>query len=289
MTKYPTPVILVSHGSTMMLGEDTESGRWWQSVGEEAMKRKVKGVVFLGAHWEVSGNGVEIASNDGNPKKQPVAWVEPSKYVDYQINSSPKLAKKVQDLLVAQGIEAKLNPNLEWVHDVFLVLNWMFPKSSPPVTVISTNAYYDPELLVSIGAAVRPLRYEDYLIIGTGGVVHNLYRNKWSNIVVYRDNLAQQYPPERWAVDFRNEARDALTKNSGPALRKAAMRLLRHPLYRDAHGTDDHYAPVLFAAGAAGDKEDEGTKNTSPAETWEIINMANTQYQFGEWGPIEVN
>ena len=38
----------------------------------------------MGAHWEVSGKGVEIASNDGNPKKQPVAWVEPSKYVDYQ-------------------------------------------------------------------------------------------------------------------------------------------------------------------------------------------------------------
>lgn len=55
----------------------------------------------------------------------------------------------------------------------------------------------------------------------------------------------------------------------GPALRKAAMRLMRHPLYRDAHGTDDHFAPVLFAAGAAGDAEDEGKTNAAPAEVWE--------------------
>lgn len=53
------------------------------------------------------------------------------------------------------------------------------------------------------------------------------------------------------------------------------MRLMRHPLFRDAHGTDDHYAPCLFAAGAAGDEDDVGTKNTSPAEVWELEQMCN--------------
>lgn len=100
------------------------------------------------------------------------------------------------------------------VHDTFLVLNWMFPKSSPPVTVISTNSYYDPQLHVAIGAAVRPLRFEDILVIGTGGAVHNLYRNAWSNIILYRDNFAQTKPPQQWALDFRNEALDAFTKNT---------------------------------------------------------------------------
>lgn len=36
------------------------------------------------------------------------------------------------------------------------------------------------------------------------------------------------------------------------------MRLMRHPLYREAHATDDHYAPVLFCVGAAGDVADTG-------------------------------
>ena len=231
----------------------------------------------MGAHWEVGGAGVEIASNDGAEKvvTQPVAWVDPAKYVHYKINASPSLAAKVQQLLTSSGIEAKLNPNHEWIHDCFLVLNWMFPNSSPPVTVISTNAYYDPYLHVAIGAAVRPLRYESILILGTGGAVHNLYRNKWPNAILYRDNFAQTVPPEEWAVAFRNEVVDAITFNTGPDLRKAAIRLMKHPLYRDAQATDDHFAPLLFCAGAAGDLADEGTTNSAPAEVWELEQMCN--------------
>ncbi|ORY86669.1 catalytic LigB subunit of aromatic ring-opening dioxygenase, partial [Leucosporidium creatinivorum] len=276
-------VILCSHGSTMMLGEDSSAGRYWQLVGEEALKRGVEGVVFMGAHWEVDGAGVEIASNPGAGAvvKQPVAWVTPDKYVDYEVCLTALIC-----LLTASGIEAKLNPTLEWIHDTFLVLNWMFPKRSPPVTVISTNAYYDPYLHTAIGAAVRPLRHENVLIIGTGGTVHNLYRNAWDNIILHRDNFAQTRPPQQWAIDFRNETLDAFTKNTGPALRRAAMRLMRHPLFRDAHGTDDHYAPVLFCAGAAGDEDDVGP-NSSPAEVWELEQMCNTQFQFGEWAPIK--
>ncbi|SCV74179.1 BQ2448_6611 [Microbotryum intermedium] len=283
MKSTPTPVIFCSHGSTMMLGEDSAAGRYWQKVGEEAMARKIEGVVFMGAHWEVNGDGFEIASNASEPVKQPVAWVSPDKYIDYNINVSPKLAERVHESLTAAGIESKLNPNVEWIHDVFLVLNWMFPKKSPPVTLISTNAYYDPYSHVAVGAAIRHLRHENILLVGTGGTVHNLYRNAWGNIILHQDNFAQTKPPEPWAIAFRNEACDALTLNSGPALRKAAMRLMRNPLYRDAHGTDDHFAPVLFCAGAAGDAEDEGTKNIATAEVWELEQMCNTQFQFGEW------
>jgi hypothetical protein len=47
--------------------------------------------------------------------------------------------------------------------------------------------------------------------------------------------------------------------------------------------SDDHFMSALFCAGAAGAKEDEGTKNTMKAECWELVNMCNTQFQLGEW------
>lgn len=73
----------------MMLGEHSSAGAYWQKVGEEATRRGVKGLVFMGAHWEVGGEGVEIASNPGKDHvvKQPVAWVEPAKYVNYEVRS----------------------------------------------------------------------------------------------------------------------------------------------------------------------------------------------------------
>lgn len=74
----------------MMLGEDSTVGRYWEQVGKEASRRHITGVVFMGAHWEVDGDGVEIASNPGAGAvvKQPVAWVTPDKYVDYEVRAA---------------------------------------------------------------------------------------------------------------------------------------------------------------------------------------------------------
>ena len=117
----------------------------------------------------------------------------------------------------------------------------MFPERCPPTTIISMNASYNPHFHMRIGAALRPLRHEGYLLIGTGGAVHNLYRNIWDPMVKYRDNFAQVAPPEKPLLEFRQSVEDCFTKNRGPALRRAITRLMKHPDYRDAHGTDDHF------------------------------------------------
>jgi aromatic ring-opening dioxygenase catalytic subunit (LigB family) len=42
-----TPVHFFSHGSTMMLGEESESADYWKKCGDEALARKIKGVVIM--------------------------------------------------------------------------------------------------------------------------------------------------------------------------------------------------------------------------------------------------
>lgn len=44
----------------MMLGEDSAPARFWATVGAEAQKRKIKGIVWMGSHWETPGEGVEV-------------------------------------------------------------------------------------------------------------------------------------------------------------------------------------------------------------------------------------
>ncbi len=160
----------------------------------------------------------------------------------------------------------------------------MFPNGCPPTTLISTNARYDPHTHMRIGAALRPLRRENYLILGSGGAVHNLYRNHWMPMLRFSDNFAQERPPEAWALEFRQAVEDVVRNNSGPALRRAMTRLMKHPLYRDAHGTDDHFMPAVFVAGLVGDEEDEGVFGELAAETWELGNMCNSQFVWGRWG-----
>jgi aromatic ring-opening dioxygenase catalytic subunit (LigB family) len=85
-----------------------------------------------------------------------------------------------------------------------------------------------------MGAALRPLRYQKCLLIGSGGAVHNLYRNAWVQVVFFRDSFAMTRPPEQWAVDFGEAFSNVVTQNSGPSLRRGIARLMSHPQYRDA-------------------------------------------------------
>jgi Uncharacterized conserved protein len=159
----------------------------------------------------------------------------------------------------------------------------MFPDACPPTTLISMNARFDPHFHMSVGKALRPLKKEGFLIIGSGGAIHNLYRNHWTPMLRYSDNFAQERPPQRWALKFRQAVEDVIKNNSGPQLRRAMTRLMKHPLYRDAHATDDHFMAAMFVSGAIGDEEDENIRGELVAETWELTNMCNSQFVFGSW------
>ncbi|GHJ83651.1 hypothetical protein NliqN6_0053 [Naganishia liquefaciens] len=277
------PVFFFSHGSTAMLQNRTAAAAYWEQVGRQALEQGVERIVMMGAHWETMGEKILVSANPA-PPKQPVAWVDPARYVDFDLNPDLELASEVVGLLSDAGFDAALEPKFEQIHDTFMILKWMFPggKSLPHV-IVSHNARFDPHFHMKIGAALRPLRQANTLIIGSGGAVHNLYRNNWAQVIRYRDNLAQERPPEQWAVDFGEAFKDVVTQNTGPALRRGMARLMQHPQYRDAQGTDDHFMSALFAVGAAGSVEDTGKPNYAGAETWELLNMRNSQFQFGDW------
>lgn len=42
-----TPVHFFSHGSTMMLGEESQSADYWKKCGDEALANGIKGVVIM--------------------------------------------------------------------------------------------------------------------------------------------------------------------------------------------------------------------------------------------------
>ncbi|RMD44990.1 hypothetical protein DV735_g77, partial [Chaetothyriales sp. CBS 134920] len=272
-----------SHGSTMMLGEECDSAAYWKKCGDDALAAGVKGIVIMGAHWDALNDKIQVATNP-SPGKSPVAYVHPSKYVDYQLNPDPATGRRCVGMLRAEGFNAEENATFNWIHDTYLILIRMFPGGThPPTTIVSMNARFDPHYHVKVGATLRPLREEGYLIIGSGGAVHNLYRNKWEPMIQYRDNFAMERPPGSWALEFRQAVQDVITKNSGPRLRRGLTRLMKHPQYRDAHATDDHFMSAMFVAGAAGAKEDEGVYGRLMAEDWELTNMCNSQYSFGGW------
>ncbi|KAK3327994.1 Extradiol ring-cleavage dioxygenase, class III enzyme, subunit B [Cercophora scortea] len=297
------PVHLFSHGSTMMLGEESASATYWKKCGDEALANGIEHVVIMGAHWASASPGTILISSNPTPAKSPVAFVHPSKYKSYTLNPDLAFVPTIQEHLSAAGIPSKLDPTFDWIHDTYLILIRMFPSSCPPTTILSMNSMFDPHLHVAIGAALRPLRGLQHktLFIGSGGAVHNLFRNVWAPMLHYRDNFAQPTPPEAWALDFRQEVIDTFCAGredrappygseicslggvGGPLLRRKATSLMKHPKYREAHATDDHFMALLFVAGLVGSKGDADTRGVMGAEDWELTNMCNSQFTLGSW------
>lgn len=88
-------------------------------------------------------------------------------------------------MLKAADFDTEGDAKFDWVHDTYLVLIRMFPDGCPPTTIVSMNSRYDPYFHVKVGTVLRPLRKHGYLIIGSGGAVHNLFRNKWEPMLRY--------------------------------------------------------------------------------------------------------
>lgn len=273
----------------MMLGEESHSATYWKKCGDEALAHGIKGVIMMGAHWDARGtNRIDVSMNP-NPQKSPVAYVHPSKYVNYKLNPDLKTGQKLVDTLCAAGLRAKGNDKFDWIHDTYLVLIRMFPEACPPTTIISMNARFDPHLHARVGSVIAQLRAENYLIIGSGGAVHNLYRNHWGQMLLFTDNFAQPVPPEAAMLEFRQSVEDVLTRNCRAGRKKGALvngitRMIKHPQYRDAHGTDDHFMAACFIAGVVdatvGGEDDECVLG---AEDWELVNMCNSQFTIGKW------
>jgi aromatic ring-opening dioxygenase catalytic subunit (LigB family) len=198
----------------MMLGEESASADYWKRCGDEALANDVQHVIIMGAHWDCIGeNKIQVSTNP-SPGKSPVAYVHPSKYVDYELKPDLQMAQRIIEMLSVEGFEVEGNSTFDWIHDTYLILIRMFPGGMPPTTIISLNARFDPHFHMKVGATLRPLRRENCLLLGTGGAVHNLYRNKWAPMLRFRDNFAMETPPESWALEFRQAMEDAMTKNS---------------------------------------------------------------------------
>lgn len=228
-------------------------------------------IMFQGAHWNVRGRKVHVATN-ANVTPEPVGLVKKSEWASYKPHADLQTAARCIDMLKEGGFDAVADPTFNWRIDTFPMLTRMFPGGCPPVTVISQNEFFEPHFHVEIGRVLRPLRKEGYLFIGSGGGVHNLYRVHWKYNWRYRDTFAQEVPPDSTNIEFRQALEDALCKNGGgPDFKRATVRLMKHPNYRDAHGTDDHYMPFCFVAGVVGEEEDRDESVVLGAEVWELV------------------
>lgn len=170
----------------------------------------MKGLVFIGAHWEALDDRIRVATKQ-KPKIVQMDMVPRSYWENYPINVDVGLAKRVVQLLRDHNFpDTEEDPTFDWHDDTITPSRWMFPEGTPPATVVSLNARYNPIFHAKIGKALSELRKEGILLCGTGGAVHNLYRNNWLPVLAKGDNFQVGAKPAQWAVEFEKTVNDVV-------------------------------------------------------------------------------
>jgi 4,5-DOPA dioxygenase extradiol len=112
----------------------------------------------------------------------------------------------------------------------------MFPKADIPVVQLSLLRSASPEQHFRVGQALDGLRQEGVIILGSGGLVHNL-----------RELMPEGAPPDSWAQSFDTWLSDRLESRALAELFDYASQAENADL---AHPTDEHLLPLFVSMGA---------------------------------------
>jgi 4,5-DOPA dioxygenase extradiol len=180
--------------------------------------------------------------------------------LDYPAPGSPELAAEAAGRLVKAGLEARLDPERPLDHGAWVPLRYLIPEANVPVVQLSLPRPRTPELLLAAGRALAPLRESGVLILGSGGVVHNLRLLDWGG----------SSGPQPWATAFGGWVHAQLLAGHEAALQDWK----RAPGSAESVPTSEHLDPLFLALGAAG----------GPPEVlydgWQLGSLSLTSYLF---------
>ncbi len=162
----------------------------------------------------------------------------------YDVPGDPALAAQVADLLTQASLPHHVLPQGGLDHGAWTALRYLFPEADIPVLPLAFVPSQSPAQQFELGQALQPLRSDGVLIIGSGGITHNLGR------VFGSGGMPSEDAPEiAESAEFRQWMHDRSAACDWDALFN--YRALA-PHAADMHPTDEHLLPWFVAAGAGG-------------------------------------
>lgn len=243
------PTIFISHGSPMLALQDSPARRFLQGLGQSLPRPKA--IAVVSAHWETRGApAVSLATQ---PETIHDFGGFPQALFDmrYPAPGAPAIAERAAALLTEAGISVGRSATRGLDHGAWVPLTLMYPDADIPVMQVSIVHGASPAQHLQLGAALRALREEGVLVLGSGSLTHNLYEFR---------GQAVDAPAPGWVSSFEAWMRDKLVSNDQEALlsyRKLA------PMAEKNHPTEEHLLPLFVAMGAAGPRPATALLHTS--------------------------
>ena len=268
LTSQTLPTLYIPHGGGPCFFMERPGRDIWD--GMEAYLRGIarnvgvrpKAILVISAHWE--NERPTVGTHPAPPLLfDYYGFPEHTYRLTYPAPGSPELARRVQALLDDTGMACDGDAERGLDHGVFVPFLLIYPEADIPVVQLSLRADLDPAAHLALGRALRPLRDEGVLIVGSGMSYHNL-----------REIFKDHPQANQASVAFDDWLNDALSADT-ETRDKALIDWAAAPSARTCHPREEHLIPLMVAAGAAGDDRAVRTYNEA------VLGKAISGFQFG--------
>jgi len=236
------PSIFLSHGSPMLPLLRAPASAFLAGFGPwvEARHGRPKAILVASAHWETAVPMVNaVAVNE--TIHDFYGFPAPLYQLHYDAPGDPALAERVTDLLAAAGLPSRIDRGRGLDHGAWCPLILAWPEADIPVLQVSVQTQLGPAHHLQLGQALRPLRDEGVLLIGSGSWTHDLRRFRGQPLE------APETPDVTAFSDWMDQAVRGGRRAELLAYRREA------PHAEAQHPTEEHLLPLFVALGAGGD------------------------------------
>ncbi|MDT3426419.1 4,5-DOPA dioxygenase extradiol [Paenibacillus forsythiae] len=257
------PSYFFAHGAPSLVIEDHEYTSFLKNFAA-TLPRKPKAIVIFSAHWEHTVQQVSAVDTHGTIYDFS-GFPEEMYRMTYPASGDASLSEQVLSLLNGAGIPAVPDTDRGLDHGSWAVLKLIYPNADIPVVALSVNRYLDNAQQYEIGKALAELREQDVLIIGSGGIVHNLRQIKWG---------AGAESVDAWAAEFDTWIEKRLKDwNLEELFRYRELA----PYAERAVPTSEHFIPLLLAMGSG-----DGARTAELLHrSYQWGSLSLTAWQFG--------
>jgi 4,5-DOPA dioxygenase extradiol len=228
------PSVFVSHGAPSFALEPGLAGPRLTALGKALPHPDA--VLVVSPHWMTPTPQIGTAARPDTIHD--FQGFDPALYqISYPVAGHPAFAQRALALLQGAGWQARADEHRGLDHGAWVPLLHLFPDADVPAFQVSLPARLDAVSAWDFGHALAPLADQGVLVVGSGSLTHNLYE--------FRSGHGQC---EAYAAEFATWVRAAVTAGD----RERLLHTLESaPHASRAHPTDEHFWPLLVAAGAA--------------------------------------
>jgi aromatic ring-opening dioxygenase catalytic subunit (LigB family) len=194
-----------------------------------------KAILVISAHWEETQPSITGASEPSLIYDY-YGFGEKSYEIEYKAKGSPSLAKRVQELLHVKGLKSVIDEKRGYDHGMFVPLKLMYPKADIPIIQLSLSNSLSPLLHIQMGEALRKLKEEGVLIVGSGLSFHNMR--------AYGSPSIQGEKFDKWL-------QETLQSGDYESTKKKLVEWDKAPEARYAHPREEHLLPLHVCFGAS--------------------------------------